>query len=328
MLARARFDQISRAKFAIEHPSLFRAIGRVPYTLLHRLLVALIRAETWLRYPLLTLRALDSVDETFSLLAPDGERFGLTAKARREFRKNLLYYQIADLVVLLTSLDKPGFRRRALRFENEEALLREREEGPGAIVAGFRMGAYPAVPWVLGSLGFPVSMIVGTGVFAETGRGLGRELVPDSADGVRFMGAEDARTLARSLETLNAGGLVGTLLELAPIEYARTTEVQLFEWRIKVPYGVAYLAAATGRSIVPAALTREDGPRFTMRFGEPLPAPARDRASILECTQRLYRALEERVLQFPGQWMGWPMFATQAGVELRPTAPTEAPTLS
>ena len=55
-------------------------------------------------------------------------------------------------MTLLTHLEKPGFRR-ALTVENQDVLLRERERGPGAIVVGFRIGAYPALPWPLASLG-------------------------------------------------------------------------------------------------------------------------------------------------------------------------------
>ncbi len=328
MLARANFNQVSRADFAVRHPRLFRAIGWLPYRLLHRMLVALIWLETWLRYPLRTLRVLDGVDDAFSMLDPDGQRFGLTKKVRAGFRKNLLYHQVSDLIVLLTHLDRSHFRRRALIIENEEVLLRERERGPGAIVVGFRIGAYPVIPWAVGSLGFPVSMIVGSTPFVDMGRGLGEKFVPGTTERIRFMSAQDPRVLARCLDDLNAGGIVCTLLEMSAIEFAKTTEVQFLGWPVQVPYGIAYLAAVTGRSIVPAVLTREPGPRFRLRFGEPLPAPARDRESIRQGTQQLYQALEQRVLQFPEQWIGWTMLASHMGVDLPAAPSSEAPTLS
>jgi lauroyl/myristoyl acyltransferase len=328
MLARASFDQAAGAKFAMTHGRLLAAAGRLPHGPLHKALVSLIWLETWLRWPLKTLRMLDSVDETFSLLDPDGRRFGLKAKVRAEFHRNILYFQIADLAVLLTSLDKSGFRRRALVVENEEALLRERERGPGAIVAAFRIGAYPVVPWALASLGFPVSMIVATTPFVEMGQRMGEKFIPGLNERLRFMSAEDPRVLARSLESLNAGGFVCTLTELPPVGFAKTTQVQFLGWTIEVPYGIAYLAAATGRSIVPAALTREAGPRFRMRFGEPLPPPSRDRVSILRSTQRLYEVLEEKVRQFPEQWVGWTMLASHMGIDLSPAASQATPTIS
>jgi hypothetical protein len=303
-------------------------MGQVPYTLYHRVLLGLIWLETWLRYPLKTLRMMDHVDETFSLLDPDGQRFGLTKDVRAGVRKDLLYLQVSDLFTLLTYLDRSRFRRRALVVENEEVLLRERERGPGAIVAGFRIGACTVVPWVLGTLGFPVSMIVGNERVAELGRGLGEKFVSSLTERVRFISARDPLVLARCLDDLNGGGLACTLMELSPIEYEKTTEVQFLDSPIQVPYGIAYLGAVTKRSIVPAVLTREAGPRFRLRFGEPLPPPARDRESIQQSTQQLYHALEEQVLRFPEQWIGWALLASHMGVELR-TATTEGvPTLS
>ncbi len=328
MLARASFDQAATIGFALSHARLFKGLGRFPHGMVHKTIVALIWLHTWLRWPLKTLRMLDAVDETFSLLDPDGRRFGLTKEVRADFRRNLLYFQLADLTILLSSLENPRFRRRALLMENEEALLRERERGPGTIVAGFRIGAYPVIPWVLATLGFPVSMIVGTQPFVEMGQGLGEKLLPDSTERIRFISAQDPRVLARCLEELNAGGLVSTLMELPPVGFAKTTEVRFLDWTIQVPYGIAYLAATAGRSIVPAVLTREKGPLFRMRFGEPMPPPSRDRASILESTQQLYQALEENVRQFPDQWIGWTMLASDMGVELQPATSTTAPPIS
>jgi len=326
MLARASLDQIAGVNFAISHARLFRTLGRLPYGPAHKTLMALTWLETWLRWPLRTLNMLDGVSETFSALDPDGQRFGLTEAARADFRKNLLYRQVPDLLVLLTGLERPDFRRRALVIENEDVLTHERERGPGAIVVGFRMGVYPVIPWVLGSLGSPVSMVVGNETLVGQGRGLGQSFLPSSSQRVRFIDARDSLVLARCLDDLNAGGLVCTLLEMSPIKFAKTTDVQFFGWTIHVPYGISYLAAATGRNIVPATLTREEGPRFRLSFGEPLPAPARSRASIRESTQQLYQALERQILRSPEQWVGWTLLSSHMGIELQGAASSRAPT--
>ena len=325
MLARANFDQNAGADFAVAHARFFRLLGGLPYPLSHRLLLSGAWLETWLRYPLSTLNLRDQIAETFSQLDPDGRRFGLTRSVRDGFTGNLLYHQVCDLVTLLTYLEKPGFRR-ALTVENQDTLLQERARGPGAIVVGFRIGAYPVLPWPLASLGFPVSMIVGNPELVRMGRGLGREFVPSLAERIRFFSARDPLVLTRCLEDLASGGIVATLLELSPIEYAKTVEVRFLDWTIRVPYGIAYLAAMTGRSMVPAFLAREAGPRFKLCFGEPLPAPARDRASIFESTQQLYRVLEKQVLMYPDQWIGWTLLSSHMNIEeLRPLASSAPP---
>ena len=319
MLARANFDQAAAFRYAVSDSRLLGALAALPQGVAHRALVAAAWLETWVRFPLRTLRMMDSVDGVLSVLDPGGSRFGLTGRARNAFRKNLLYYQVADLAALLFSLNKPGFGERTLRVENEDVLLSEMERGPGAIVAGFRIGPYPAVPMVLGTLGFNATMIVGNEGLAQAGRALGEKYSPGATGRIRYVGADDPRVLTRCLDDLDAGGLACTLVELSPTKFAKTVEVQFLGWTIAVPYGIAYLAAATRRSIVPLTLSRRSGTRFSLRFGQPLPAPARSRQAIGETMQQLYGALEGEVLRLPDQWIGWTLLTSHLGIDLPAT---------
>ncbi len=301
---------------ALSHPRLFSLLRRLPYRQLHFLVRSTARAETWLRWPLRTLRMLDWVDDTMRRVDPDGTRFGLTNEARRRFRQNLLYDGIADLAVLITRIGDPAFRRRALAVEGRDTLERERDRGPGTIVLGFRLGAYPVIPLALSALGNDVFMIVGAEGMIRIARGLGERFAPVANAGIQYMAAQDPSVLARSLETLNGGGIVSTLMDLSPIKYAKTTEVRFLDWHIQVPYGIPYLAAMTGRSIIPCVMVRDDGTRFRLRFLDAVPAPARERASVLATTQELYRVLEAEVRQNPDQWAGWTMLESHLGVDL------------
>jgi lauroyl/myristoyl acyltransferase len=311
VLARTAFKQDRTTNFALSKERLIKAVSRLPYPLVHRLLVAGIRAETWLRYPLLTLNAKDSFDETFDALDPNGTRLGLTKSVRESYERNALYNEMADLVTLLMYMDDARFRKRALRFENEDVLLREIESGPGAIVAGFRIGAYAALPWVLGTLSPSVLMIVGDERFARMAQELGEAFIPNSARALTFLRAKEPLVLSRSQAMLKGGGVVSTLVDTSPIKYEKTTEVKLFDGTIEAAYGIPYLSAVTGRSIVPAVLTRAKGPRFTLRFDEPIEAPARDSQSVREGAQRLYGSLEKLVRRFPDQWVGWTTLKSQ-----------------
>jgi hypothetical protein len=100
MLARAGFDQFASADTAVAHARFLRAICKVPPRPLHALISTLVRAETWLRWPLRTLKMLDGVDDTLRRIDPDGARFGLTPALQRRFRRNLLHDGIADLAVV------------------------------------------------------------------------------------------------------------------------------------------------------------------------------------------------------------------------------------
>lgn len=324
MLARTAFKQDRTTEFALAKKGLIKAASRLPYSLVHQLLVAGIRAETWLRYPLLTLNAKDKFKEVFDALDPDGSRLGLTKRVRARYEKNALYNEMADLVTLLMYMDDADFRKNGLRFENEDVLLREIERGPGAIVAGFRLGAYAALPWVLGMLSSSVLMIVGDGRFTRIAQEIGEAFIPNSAKPLTFLRAKEPLVLPRSRATLKDGGVVSTLVDMSPIVYDRTTEVKLFDWTIQAAYGIPYLSAVTGRSIVPAVLTRAKGPRFTLRFDEPIEASARDSQSVRENTQKLYTSLEKMVRRFPDQWVGWPMLKSQVSEESDPQQPEAA----
>ena len=171
-------------------------------------------------------------------------------------------------------------------------------------------------------------MIVGAPQLAGLGERLGETFMPKLTRKVRFLNAQDPQVLARSLDDLNAGGVVSTLLEMSPVKFQKTTQIRFLDWDISVPYGVSYLSAATGRSIVPALITREAGPRFRLRFCEALPAPSRDRASIFENTQQLYDLLGRKVLEFLEQWIGWLLLGSHMGIDLGTKTTQEVPALS
>lgn len=328
MLARANFDQFASADIALGHARLFRTLGKLPHRQLHALISYAVRAETWLRWPLRTLRMLDGVDDTFRRVDPDGTRLGLTRDVQERFRRSLLYDGVADLAVLINGIDRPGFRQRALTVEGREILDRARESGPGAIVIGFRLGGYPVIPMALGALGYDVRMIVGGKRLIRTGQALGEEFAPEATSRVRYMSAQDPLVLARSLEHLNAGNIVATLMELSPIKYAKTTPVRFLNWTVNVAYGIPYLSAMTGRPVIPALLLSEKGARFRLRFLDPLPAPSRDRASIFAATQALYGVLEEQVRRYPEQWVGWTILESHLGIDLGRPAPFRVPAVS
>jgi lauroyl/myristoyl acyltransferase len=167
----------------------------------------------------------------------------------------------------------------------------------------------------LATLRRDVLMMVGHPSVADLGERAGSSLLPHLSQRVKFAYARDPRVLARCTGALDGGGIVATLAEMSGLEYEKTTKVRFLDWEIDVPYGLSYLSAVTRRSIVPAALTRADGPQFTLRFGEPIPAPARDKESVQAGAQALYLALEQFVRRFPEQWVGWTQLNSHMGID-------------
>jgi hypothetical protein len=330
MFARAKFNQFATGDYAVSNARIIRALRRLPPEAVRSTVLGLTWLETWLRWPLATLKLGDQIDETLAVIDPDGDRFGFTPPVRRRFKRNILYNPVPDLFAILSTIDREDLRDKTLAIRGTEILERECEAGPGAIVVGFRTGPYPAFPWAVAAAapGRDVVMIVSTEHLANLGRKLGETFIGRLDERVSFLSAQDSGVLAKALRTLKAGGIVATLLELSPVEFARKTKVSFLDWRIEVPYGLSYLSAMTARPVIPAALTQRRGARFGLRFREPVPAASRDQESLHAQTQQLYAELERHVRRVPEQWIGWVLLESNMGIQLPVSGGRPLPALS
>jgi len=330
MFARAEFNQFSAGNYAVSNARVIRAFRRLPPGAVRSAVLGFTWLETWLRWPLATLKLGDQIDETLAVIDPDGDRYGFSEPVRRRFKRNILYYSIADLFSLMNALEREDLREETLTIRGAEILEDECQAGPGAIVAGFRTGPYPAFPWAVAAAapGRDVVMIVSTEQLASLARKLGETFIGRLNERVSFLSAQDSGVLAKSLRALKAGGIVATLLELSPVEFARKTPVSFLDWRIEVPYGLSYLSAITARPVIPAALTRRRGARFGLRFRESVPAAARDQESLRGQTQQLYAELERHVRRVPEQWIGWMLLESNMGIHLPVSGGRPLPALS
>jgi lauroyl/myristoyl acyltransferase len=84
----------------------------------------------------------------------------------------------------------------------------------------------------------------------------------------------------------------------------------------------------TGRPVIPAVLTHRKGIRFRMKFGEPVPAAAREPESLKAQTQALYSELEREVRSAPEQWIGWLLLQSHMGIQLPTPGGRPLPALS
>ncbi len=330
MFVFAEFNQFVAGKKALSRARIFHRLRPFPPGAVRKGLIGLTWLETWLRWPLATLKLGDRIDGTLAAIDPRGDRFGLTEDVRRRFKHDVLYGQLPNLVTFMNCLDGEKAREQVLSVKGAEILERESEGGPGVIVAGFRTGPYSAFPWALAAAapGREVIMIVSTEHLARLGRMLGGRFIGGLDSRVTFLSSQDSGVLARALRVLKSGGIVATLLELSPVDFARKTHVNFLDWQIEVPYGLSYLSAMTGRPVIPAALTHRRGSRFRLRFREPVPAPSRDQESLKAQTQALYAELERHVRQTPEQWIGWMLLQSHMGVQLQVPGGRPLPALS
>ena len=318
MFASADFNQFATGDIALSNAHLFGALRRLPPGVVRGTILGATWLETWLRWPLATLKVGDRIDETLAAIDPAGERFGLTSQIKRRIKRHVLYNQLPNAIALLSALDSDGRRRRTLAIRDTERLLHQCDAGPGAIVAGFRTGPYPAFPWAVAAASGdrPVMMIVSYERLARLGENLGKAFIPRLNERVTFVASQDPSVLARSLSVLKMGGIVATLLEGSPVQFARKTAVDFLDWRPEVPYGLSYLSAVTSRPVIPASMTRRRGTRFTLKFHEPVAAPARNQLAMQSQAQQLYTELERHVRKVPDQWVGWLLLGSNMGIHL------------
>lgn len=307
VLTRATFNQTRITQMLLNRRRWILLLRAIPHRAFHRSLVAVCWLESWIRVPVGTTRLSRSYDRSFNELDPGGTRYGLTSAVRNRFKRRQLFEMDADIATLLLFLEKQSFVNRALRTTGEEVLASERAAGRGVIVVGFRIGAYPALPWLLARQGIPVTMIL---------RGWYRDLVEEltsaylpSLPPIRWLSADDRSVTSRSIGTLRGGGLLCTLIDVIGTTGVRSS-ARLFGHEVLLPRGLPFLAALTGSSIVPAIVTRDGGPQFTLRFGAPLPLPERGIEGAEKALQEICDQLESWVREFPDQWIGWPTLSS------------------
>jgi lauroyl/myristoyl acyltransferase len=204
---------------------------------------------------------------------------------------------------LLLHLADAAFRSGHIEIENFDAIEEAAADGRGAIVAGFHLGPHAALPLLLAQLGHDVAVVAPSTLGAR--RRLAEGCLPDATSRITWLDAGDTRLLARARSALRKGALLVAFTDLPEREPLLTADVTLLGRTVRGSTALPYLSSITGAPIVPACLTRGPGPRVALRLDAPLPAPARDEASLQETAQALFHVAERRLLEHPEQWLGW-----------------------
>lgn len=146
----------------------------------------------------------------------------------------------------------------------------------------------------------------------ESRPGFTRAFLPDAISRINWLSIDDPLVLLQARGVLREGGLVLGFIDLATKVSKKTAEVDFLGRRIRASYALPYLAAIANTPIMSVSLTSESGPRFTLRLGQPLPAPARDEQAIQRTLQLLFRDAERQVLDHRDQWLGWRQWQSEA----------------
>ena len=228
-------------------------------------------------------------------LPPDDPR--VRRLALRAYRTYARY--IVELMRLPSGRDHPELETRGVH-EVGDAW---RASGGPLILTIAHMGNNEAAASVLAEHGYPVSVIADDSAFPELfellrvqRRAWGVELIP-------------WRNLREIFTVLRKDQILGIVVDWG--YRADGVPVRLFDAWTTLPAGPATLAAKTGATIIPVALTRTGAWRFRLEADEPISVVSLEPAEIQRATQAIADALQRAIAMAPEQWYSfkpmWPL---------------------
>lgn len=183
---------------------------------------------------------------------------------------------------------------------------------PGIVVT-YHTGSYRLIGKWLAMHGFPVTLVIASGVLEQQGDTY-RRLVAEAVPGSRFdlLDAERADALLRMRAALREGryllvyvdGNTGT----APLH--NTAVIPFLDSELRVRTGVAHLARLMSCPIYPAINRRMPGGDTVFQCPAPLWVPQSankdtNRDAACSATAALYSLLAATVVKMPEQWESW-----------------------
>jgi lauroyl/myristoyl acyltransferase len=220
------------------------------------------------------------------------------------------FYTDRLLLSVLSPTKLDLWLRDYVRIDGLEHLQSASAEGEGVVICGFHFGSFCMLPFILGRLGYPLTVFTSAGK-SEIGT-FERRLAHLSAEGLPYSfvmvsGVTGLRTVARKLER---GETVLMMCDTSDAPSHSGQTVAFLGRRLSAQPGLAWLASKTRARIVPCVLRREHTYRHQLEFYKALTpsANSRDQSALHQITASAYAILEDVVLREPWQWHRWPDF--------------------
>lgn len=231
-----------------------------------------------------------------------------TEAHERLIKANYQHYGLLFLEFLRSFAFFPSFLRTRCRVEGEDNLRTALAEGKGIFVMTAHLGNWELLPAVGASvLKVPVTMVT-----KKLKPAWLHQIIESTrlALGVRM--AFEPQTMRVIMRALREGGVVGFAIDQfagAPVG----ARVPFFGHPVGSHTALATLAARTGAPVVPGLSIRQPDGSFVVRFEKPLPfesaAPeelgnlSRGEAEVIKNTAAYTSWVEERVREYPEQWL-------------------------
>lgn len=202
----------------------------------------------------------------------------------------------ADLAKGLSIKSKEQYRR-IIRIEGEEHFQKAFDKGKGVIALGCHLGAFELYGTYCG-LHYPA---VGVGARLKN-ESLDRLLVENrTSRGIDY--THRGENTLKMVRALKQGKVVIMLID-QDTDKVKNVFVDFYGKKAATPIGAALLAIKTGASVVPMAMSLQDGKQvLTIKPEISLELSGDEEKDIQVNTQRFSDSLEDFIQEYPTQWV-------------------------
>ena len=230
-----------------------------------------------------------------AILGPDADVRADTRAVFRNFGKYLVeFFRFANEI-------DGTFVREQVKVVNRQYLDEAIAKGKGVIMLTAHVGNWELGGLVVGMMGYPILAIS----LSHKERRV-NELFNKQRElrGVTAIPIKQA--VHRCLSALRNNQLVALL---ADRDFTSSGELVKFLGRdVMIPKGPALFAQKTGATILPTFFTRQPDNSFCLQFEEPIYSTNADGQDLRPLIQRYTQVIENKIRQYPTQWMMFRVF--------------------
>lgn len=191
------------------------------------------------------------------------------------------------------------YLQKYVKLENVEAIDRALEKGKGVIILSVHMGNWELGGVILSLLGYPLTSIA----LAHKNKSLNELFNKErSACGAKVVQLHKAGKVC--MVALKNNELIALV---ADKDFSHNgIKTNFLNREVFLPKGPAALSLKTGAAIIPAVLIRHCDNTFTFVFDNPIFPPSikeTNDASIIQIIKCYIGFLEEKIRQYPTQWV-------------------------
>lgn len=214
-------------------------------------------------------------------------------------------FRYADLARLLIYLSDDRFLNERVHVQGkrfvDDAIMR----GTAPLLVSTHMGPYSSIPTILSRLGYQIATFMdnkSVDVWTEMITAFAPELV----ERIYPIPLPNKWAVRAAAKHLRNGRLCLIMPEFSLGERPDATTTFLGR-EVYTPLGTARIASLLQVPLIPVTVTKESEYDYLLAFEEPLYHPEMD-ISINEITDDLFRWIESKVLDNPGNWWCWEIF--------------------